>query len=79
MPLPDPEVSLVYTLQYAQQSRQDWEEELPPETMGRMKKQEKGKGNLHALSPRKLHPVLRAERAKKDRFAAGQKIFFLNV
>ena len=25
------------------------------------------------LSPRKLHPVLRAERAEKDRFATGQK------
>ena len=28
------------------------------------------------LSPRKLHPVLRAERAKKDRFATGQKNYF---
>ena len=32
---------------------------------------------LHlSLSPRKLHPVLRAERAKKDRFATGQKNYF---
>ena len=42
MTLPDPEVPLVYSLHYAQQGRQDWEDELPPETMGRMKKQEKG-------------------------------------
>ena len=31
------------------------------------------------LSPRKLHPVLRAERAEKDRFATGQKTIFLDV
>ena len=49
MTLPDPEVPLVYSLHYAQQARQDWEEQLPPETMGRMKKQEKGKSNLHAV------------------------------
>ena len=46
--LPDPELPLVYSLHYAQQCRQDWEDKLPPETMGRMKKQEKGKSNLHA-------------------------------
>ena len=40
---PDPEVPLVYSLHYAQQGRQDWEDELPPETLGRMKKQEKGR------------------------------------
>ena len=45
---PDAEVPLVYSLHYIQQGRQDWEDELPPETMGRMKKQEKGKSNLHA-------------------------------
>ena len=28
------------------------------------------------LSPRKLHPVLRAERAKKHWFATGQKNYF---
>ena len=49
MTLPDYEVPLVYSLHYAQQGRQDWEDELPPETMGRMKKQEKGKINLHAF------------------------------
>ena len=38
MTLPDPEVPLVYSLHCAQQVRQDWEDELPPETMGRMKK-----------------------------------------
>ena len=48
MTLPDPEVPLVYSLHYAQQGRQDWEDELPPENMRRMKKQEKGKSNLHA-------------------------------
>ena len=48
MTLPDPEVPLVYSLHYAQQGCQDWEDELPPETMGRMKKLEKGKSNLHA-------------------------------
>ena len=48
MTLPDPEVPLVYSLYYTQQGRQDWEDELPPETMGRMKKQEKGKSNIHA-------------------------------
>ena len=48
MTLPDPEVPLVYSLHYAQHGRQDWEDELPPETMGCMKKQEKGKSNLHA-------------------------------
>ena len=48
MTLPNPEVPLVYSLHYSQQGRQDWEDELPPETMGRMKKQEKGKSNLHA-------------------------------
>ena len=29
------------------------------------------------LSPRKQHPVLRAERAEKDRFSTGQKNYFL--
>ena len=48
MTLPEPQVPLVYSLHYAQQGRQDWEDELPPKTMGRIKKQEKGKSNLHA-------------------------------
>ena len=43
-----PEVPLVYSLHYAQQGCQDLEYELPPETLGRMKKQEKGKSNVHA-------------------------------
>ena len=38
MTLPDPEIPLVYSLQYSQQGRQDWEDELV-----HMKKQEKGK------------------------------------
>ena len=48
MTVPDPEVPLVYSLHYAQQSCQDWVDQLPPETMERMKKQEKGNSNLHA-------------------------------
>ena len=48
MTLPDPEIPLVYSLHYVQQGRQGWEDELPLETMGRMKKQEEGKSMLHA-------------------------------
>ena len=48
MTLPDPEIPLVYSLHYAQQGRQDWDDELPPETVERMNKQEKGKSHLHA-------------------------------
>ena len=48
MTFPDPEVPLVYSLHYAKQGRQDWEDELPPETMWRTKEQERGKSNLHA-------------------------------
>ena len=48
MTLLDPELPLVYSLHYAQQGRQDWLDELPKETMGRMKKQGKEKRNLHA-------------------------------
>ena len=47
MTLPDPETPLVCSLHYAQE-RQDWEDELPPKTVGRIKKQDKGKSNLHA-------------------------------
>ena len=59
MILPDSEVPLVYSLHYAQQYCQDWEDELPPETMGRMKQQEKGKINLHAEEdlPEKLESM----------------------
>ena len=39
---------MVSSLQHAQQGHQDWEDELRPETIARMKKQEKGKSNLHA-------------------------------
>ena len=42
MTLPDLEVPLVYSLHYVQQGRQSCRNELPPETMGRMK--ETGKG-----------------------------------
>ena len=48
MTLPDPEVPLVYALHYVQHGCQDRGDELPPETMGRMKKQVKGNSNLHA-------------------------------
>ena len=65
MTLLDPEVPLVHSLHYAQQGRQDWEDELPPETMGRMRKRENGKSNLHAeedfvekLGSLNLHPRL---------------------
>ena len=48
MTLPNHEVPLVYSRHYARQGRQDWRDELPPETMGRMKKQEKRKSKHHA-------------------------------
>ena len=48
MTLPDPQVPLVYTFHHARQGRQHREDELPPGTMALMKKQEKGKNNLHA-------------------------------
>ena len=44
----DPEIPLVYSLYYVHQGREDWKGEVPDETMGRMKKQETGKSNLHA-------------------------------
>ena len=47
MTLLDPVVALVYSLHYVQQGKEDWEDQLPPKTMRRMKKQEKGKSNLH--------------------------------
>ena len=46
MTLPDLEVPLIYSLHYGQQGRQDCEDELPLETMGRMRKQAKGKSNI---------------------------------
>ena len=65
MTLPDPEVPLVYPPHFVQQGHQDWEDELPPETMGCMKKQDKKKSNLHAeedfsekLETMKLDPRL---------------------
>ena len=48
MTVPDPEVGLLYSPHSIQQGRQDWEDELPPKAMARMKKQEGGKSNLHA-------------------------------
>ena len=42
---PDPEPPLVYSLYYAKQGCQDWDDELPSEAAGRMKKQKKGKSN----------------------------------
>ena len=43
MTLPDPEAPLVYSLHYAQEDCQDPGDELPPEIMERMKKQEEGR------------------------------------
>ena len=43
---PNPKVPLVVSLHYVQQGRQEWEDELPPEAMGHMKKQEKGNSQL---------------------------------
>ena len=48
MTLPHPDGPPVYSLHHVQQGRQDWEDELLSETIERMKKQEKGKRNLHA-------------------------------
>ena len=47
---PDPETPLVYSLHYAQE-RQDWEDELPPETVGRIKKQDKGNTRRKSFRP----------------------------
>ena len=38
MSLPDREVPLAYSLHYVQHGCKDWEDELPPETNGRVKK-----------------------------------------
>ena len=47
--LPDPVVPLVYSLNYTQQCHQQWDDnELPTETVSRLKKQELGNSNLHA-------------------------------
>ena len=43
MTLHNPEVPLVYSLHYVQQGCQDLENEVPLETKGRMKRQEKGR------------------------------------
>ena len=48
MTLRDPETALVYSIHHVRQGQQDWDDELPPETMGRMSKQEKGKSNFPA-------------------------------
>ena len=42
-------VPLVYSLNYTQQCHQQWDDnELPTETVSRLKKQELGNSNLHA-------------------------------
>ena len=47
--LPDPEVSLVYSLHYGQQCLPEWDDSsVPAETADRQKKNERGKSNLHA-------------------------------
>ena len=48
MTLPYLETRLMYFLHYAQQGCQEWEDDLPLEAVRCMKKQEKGKSNLHA-------------------------------
>ena len=48
MTLPDPEIPVYTPFSMSRRVARYWEDELPPETMGRMKKQEKGKSNLHA-------------------------------
>ena len=47
MTLPDPEIPLVCSLDFVQQGCQDLEGELPPETMGCMKKQKKANSNVN--------------------------------
>ena len=46
--VPASETPLVYSLHYAQQGRQNWEDERLPETMGRIKKLDVRKSNLYA-------------------------------
>ena len=47
--LPDPEIPLVYSLRYGQQSSPEWDDgSVPAETANRQKKKEHGKSNLHA-------------------------------
>ena len=47
--LSDPEIPLVYSLHYGQQSPPEWDDRsLPAETAGRRKKKEHGKSKLHA-------------------------------
>ena len=47
--LPNLEVPLVYSLNYTHQSHEGWgDEELPPESVPRMRKQELGRSSLHA-------------------------------
>ena len=47
--LPDPEVPLVYSLHYGQQSPPEWDDgSVPAETADRQKKKERGKSNFHA-------------------------------
>ena len=68
----DPEVPLVYSLNYTQQGHQGWgDDELP--RVGRMRKQELGRSNLHAeedfsekleslnLDPRLTDPIKKYE------------------
>ena len=47
--LPDPEIPLVYSLQYGQQCSPEWDDgSVPAETADQQKKKEHGKSNLHA-------------------------------
>ena len=47
--LPDPDISLVYSLHYGQQCPPEWDDgSVPAETADRQKEKEHGKSNLHA-------------------------------
>ena len=47
--LPDPEISLVYSVHYGQQCPPEWDDgSVPAKTADRQKKKEHGKSNLHA-------------------------------
>ena len=47
--LPDPDIPLVYSLHYGQQTSPEWDDgSVPAETADRQNKNERGKSNLHA-------------------------------
>ena len=50
--------------------------EVPPHGLNAASRSQAMSTSIVLFSPRKLHPVLRAERAEKDRFATGQTNYF---